>query len=92
MIANKLYNKRTYKEDMKFQKHLSLRDYQGSGVSAHYESRRSMGPNSPWIFTCTKENLRYITLRNFAQVRIVLLLCILNRNCRDLTHSFFYSP
>ena len=61
IVTNKLYNKITYKEDMKFQKHLSLWDYQGSGVSAHYESRRSMGPNSPWIFTCTKENLRYIT-------------------------------
>ena len=61
IVTNKLYNKITYKEDMKFQKHLSLWDYQGSVVSAHYESRRSMGPNSPWIFTCTKENLRYIT-------------------------------
>ena len=50
-----------YKEDMKFQKHLSLWDWRGSVVSAHYESRRLMGPNSSWIFTCTKKNLRYIT-------------------------------
>ena len=32
----------TYKEDMKFQKHLSLWDWQSSGVSARNEFRRSM--------------------------------------------------
>ena len=35
----------TYKEDMKFQKHLSLWDWQSSGVSARNKFRRSMAPN-----------------------------------------------
>ena len=50
-----------YKEDMGFQKRLSLWDCQGSGVSARYEFRHSMAPNSPWISSCAKGNLRYIT-------------------------------
>ena len=35
----------TYKEDMKFQIHLSLWDWQSSGVSARNRFRRSMAPN-----------------------------------------------
>ena len=37
---------------MKFQKHLSLWDWQSSGVSARNKFRRSMAPNSPWKYPC----------------------------------------
>ena len=57
MVTNELYNKMTYKEDMWFQRRLSLWDCQGSGVSAHYEFKHSMAPNSPWISPCAKGNL-----------------------------------
>ena len=43
----------TYKEDMKFQKQLSLWDWQSSGVSVRNEFRRSMAPNFPW--KCAKK-------------------------------------
>ena len=51
----------TYKEDMEFQKHLSLWDWQSSGVSARNKFRRSMAQNFPWKYPCIKGNLRYIT-------------------------------
>lgn len=35
-----------YKEDMKFKRHLSSRDYQDSDASAYYKLKRSI-PNSP---------------------------------------------
>ena len=56
MVINKLYNKMTYKEDMWFQRRLSLWDCQGSGVSACYEFKHSMAPNSPWISSCANGN------------------------------------
>ena len=46
---------------MKFQKHLSLWDWQSSGDSARNRFRRSMAPNFPWKYPCAKGNLRYIT-------------------------------
>ena len=51
----------THKEYMWFSRYLSLWDCQCSGVSARYEFRRSMAPNSPWISSCAQGNLRHIT-------------------------------
>ena len=53
----------TYKEDMKFQKHLSLWDWQSSGVSARNKFRRSMAPNFPWKYPCAKGNLPELDLK-----------------------------
>ena len=92
IVTNKIIKQNDIQRRHEFQKYLSLWDWQGSDVSACYEFKLSVAPNSSWIILCAKRNLRYIKPNRYSTVQLNCTVSIFVKlSDRPVVFTFTFS-